>query len=197
MVDVDGVLVTGRVGDGLPAFTDLERDLGLPLATLQAEFFARHWEAIVVGHEPLTERLAEVLARIAPSLAAEHLIAYWFEKDARIDDNVVAAIAEFRRQGTRIFLATNQEHLRAAYLMDMLGFGKIADDIIYSAALGHRKPAAEFFRLTAERAGAAPRDIVFVDDVLDNVEAARAAGWTAIRWTGGDFRALIEPLLRS
>lgn len=195
MVDVDGVLVIGRA-DGRPALTELEADLGLPLATFQAEFFAPHWEAIVTGRQPLIERLTEVLARIAPDLEAERLIAYWFEKDARVDENVVAALGAFRQQGARIFLATNQEHLRAAYLMETLGFGRVVDGIIYSAALGCRKPSAEFFRLAGERAGALPDDIVFVDDVLENIVAARAAGWSAMHWTGGgDFRGALEPLL--
>lgn len=196
MVDVDGVLIKGRA-DGRPALADLEVDLGLPIATLQAEFFAPHWETIVTGREPLRDRLAEVLARIAPHVAVERVIAYRFEQDAHIDESVVAAVDGFRQQGTRVFLATNQEHLRAAHLMATLGFGRIADGIIYSAAIGCRKPDAEFFRLAGERADAVPTDIVFVDDAHQNVEAARAAGWIAVHWTGeGDFRARVEPLLR-
>ena len=64
MVDVDGVLVhpTG----GRHPFADLEAALGLSLETLQAAFFAPHWDAIVTGREPLRDRLTEVLARIAP-----------------------------------------------------------------------------------------------------------------------------------
>ena len=108
----------------------------------------------------------------------------------------MAALADFRRLGVRIFLATNQEHLRAVHLMDTLGLAASVDGILYSAALGHRKPSAPFFQLAAERAGALSRDIVFVDDSLDNVRAARTAGWTAIHWTGGaDFRETVGPLI--
>lgn len=196
MVDVDGVLVGGRPRDGKPFATDLEADLGIPLERLHAEFFAPHWEAIVTGRVPMMERLEPVLARIAPSVPAQRFLDYWFENDSRLDMDVLVAVDEARADGTRIFLATNQEHLRAAYLMETLGLAAHVDGILYSAALGDRKPGAAFFRLAAERAGATAPEIAFVDDALPNVEAARRAGWSAVHWTGsGDFAALISAAL--
>ena len=49
MIDVDGVLVTGRPSDGLHWATSLEADLGLSFAILQDTFFKRYWEDIVTG----------------------------------------------------------------------------------------------------------------------------------------------------
>ena len=74
--------------------------------------------------------------------------------------------------------------MRAAYLMNELGLADHVDGMVYSAALGHRKPTPEFYRLTGERACARPHDIVLVDDTLDNVDAARTFGWHAVHWTG-------------
>jgi putative hydrolase of the HAD superfamily len=195
MVDVDGVLVNGRPRDGQHLFADLEADLGVPLDKLQAEFFAPHWEAIVTGRAHLMDRLAPVLARLAPTLQPERFLEYWFENDSRIDEDVLAALRHYRAGGHRVFLATNQEHLRATYLMETLGLAADVDGIFYSAALGDRKPGAAFFRLAAQGAGAAPGDIVFVDDAEANIEGARKAGWAAIHWTGGDFRAAVDPQL--
>jgi len=58
------------------------------------------------------------------------------------------------------------------------------DGIFYSAALGHRKPSEAFYALASERAEASPSDIVFIDDVQENIESARRFGWQAIHWTG-------------
>ena len=149
MMDVDGVLVSGRPSDGRHLFAELEADLGLSPDRLREAFFTPFWEAIVTGREALTEQLTPVLAR-----------------------------------GVSVFLATNQEHMRADYLMQQVGLGAHVDGIIYSAALGHRKPAAEFFERAAAIAGAAPEDIVLVDDTLANIEAARRAGWYTVHWTG-------------
>ncbi len=182
MVDVDGVLVHGRPSDGLPLFTYLERDLGLRLDVLQQAFFKVHWQDIVTGRDALEPRLAEVLEKIAPHLSVRTLIDYWFENDSRLDDRLLEDLAVLRAGGTRMFLATNQEHRRAAYLMDELGLSSRFDGIFYSAALGHQKPSAEFFRLVTERVGLSASDIGFIDDVETNVAAARQFGWKAMQW---------------
>jgi putative hydrolase of the HAD superfamily len=196
MVDVDGVLVAGRAADGRHLFSDLEAR-GLSIEKLQAEFFTPHWEAIVTGREGLMERLTPVMARIAPEITADELVQHWFENDAGIDNDVLEALRFYRAAGKKVFLATNQEHLRATYLMETLGLATDVDGIFYSAALGDRKPGAAFFRLAASGAGAKPAEIAFVDDSAVNVEAAKKAGWAAVQWTGGgaSFRSAIDPLL--
>lgn len=196
MMDVDGVLVSGRPTDGRHLFAELEADLGLSPDRLRETFFTPYWEAIVTGREGLTERLAPVLAAIAPKVSAERLIAYWFENDSRVDQSVLSAVKRYHERGVPVFLATNQEHLRADYLMQQVGLGAHVDGIIYSAALGHRKPEAAFFERAAAIAGAAPEDIVLVDDTLANVEAARQTGWCAVHWTGeGKLAELLDPHL--
>ena len=196
MMDVDGVLVSGRPTDGRHLFAELEADLGLSPDRLRESFFTPFWEAIVTGREGLTERLTPVLAEIAPRVSAERLVAYWFEHDSRVDQAVLSAVKRYRARGVPVFLATNQEHMRADYLMQQVGLGAHVDGIIYSAALGHRKPSAEFFERAAAIAEAAPEDIVLVDDTLANVEAARQAGWSAVHWTGdGQLEDELSPYL--
>ncbi|ANL26170.1 HAD superfamily hydrolase protein [Rhizobium phaseoli] len=196
MVDVDGVLIHGRPADGLPHFTFLERDLGLRLDLLQQAFFQTHWSEIIIGREALEPRLSAVLAEIAPHLTAATLIDYWFENDSRLDLNLLEELAALRQSGVALFLATNQEHRRARYLMEEAGLGAHVDGIIYSAALGHRKPSPDFFRLATERAGALPGEIGFIDDMAENIEAARQFGWHAAQWTAGTTLAGAFPGLR-
>lgn len=183
MVDVDGVLVHGRPADGLPLFTYLERDLGLSPTLLQQEFFRPYWVGIVTGQEPIEPRLTEVLGRIAPHLPAEKLLDYWFENDSRLDRQLLADLSRLKEEGTRLYLATNQEHRRAAYLRDVLELGSLFDGIFYSAALGARKPERDFFRLATDDVGVAPEDIGFIDDVEENIAAATQFGWKALQWT--------------
>ncbi|MBX4909289.1 MULTISPECIES: HAD-IA family hydrolase [Rhizobium] len=194
MVDVDGVLIHGRPTDGLPHFTYLERDLGLRPDLLQQEFFQVHWGDIIIGREALEPRLADVLAKIAPHLSAAALIDYWFENDSRLDRNLLEDLAALRRSGVTLFLATNQEHRRARYLMEQLDLGAHFDDIVYSAALGHSKPSPDFFRMATERAGVLAAEIAFIDDMAANVETARQFGWNAAQWTAGATLAGALPI---
>ena len=99
MLDVDGVLADGRPGDGLPWDEDLEQDLGVPARALYHEFFALHWQDIIIGKKDMLPVLTEVLARIAPTVRAEEFIAYWFEMDSRIADSVLADVRDLRGQG--------------------------------------------------------------------------------------------------
>jgi putative hydrolase of the HAD superfamily len=60
------------------------------------------------------------------------------------------------------------------------GFEDITHDIVYSHEVGLAKPDPAAYALTAERLGVQPHEVLFLDDVEVNVEAARAAGWHAV-----------------
>lgn len=179
MVDVDGVVVVPRPG-GWGA--DLERDLGLPGAVLQEHFFRPHWTEVVMGRAGLHERLAPVLAEHAPHLTSEALCAYWFERDAQLDYDLLAQLAELRGAGLAVHLATVQEHLRAAHLWTALGLSQRFDGLHYSADYGCGKPQAAFFDAVVARTGFRPGELLLLDDRLENVGAARAAGWGGALW---------------
>jgi len=184
MIDVDGVLVSGRPSDGLHWATGLEADLGLSFEILQGSFFKRYWEEIVIGRADLRERLASVLAQIAPELTAEQVLGYWFRHDARLNRELLDDLAMLRRGGLGVYLATNQEHERASYLMETLGLAAHVDGCHYSAAVGHCKPTPEFFDAVARKGVLPAGELLLIDDLEENVRAAIAAGWHAAHWTG-------------
>ena len=184
MLDVDGVLVTGRPEDGRFWAEDIERDLGIALDDLRALLFAPHWAEIMVGRRDLREVLTECLPRLAATVSVERFMDYWFSRDARVDRSVLAEVDQLRARGVAVFLATNQEHHRARHLMDRLGLGRHVDGIVHSARVGARKPEPAFVQAAAALAGHAARELLLVDDTDANVDAARQAGWQAERWTG-------------
>ena len=191
MVDVDGVVIVPRPG-GWAA--DLEADLGLSAADLQAHFFKPHWDGVVLGRAGLHERLAAVLAKIAPHLTSEQLVAYWFEKDARLDTALLEDLAEVRARGIEVHLATVQEHLRAHHLWTTLGLCARFDGMHYAADLGAKKSDPAFYAAVQARTGFAPAELLLIDDTPANVDAARAAGWGGLHWTGAArLRDLLPP----
>jgi putative hydrolase of the HAD superfamily len=145
MVDVDGVLVSGRPEDGRPWASGIQDDLGFSVDQLQREFFAPHWNDIVTGRSTLNQHLKPALAKIAPHLSYEDFVAYWFGNDARLNVELLEQLDQQRSSGRRVYLATNQEHSRAAHLMEVLGLASHCDGIYYSAALGCKKPDKNFF----------------------------------------------------
>lgn len=196
MVDVDGVIV--RPSNPLGWSADIERDLGIPPAELQARFFRPHWDDVVHGRAPLRQRLALALAEIAPGVSCDRLIRYWFEADSRLDAELLAQLAAVRATGVELHLATVQEHERAAYLWNEMGLRAHFDHMHYAAALGVSKPSQEFYEAVERRVGLPPSAIAFIDDSDRNVKAALERGWQAALWTSGaSLNALFPELCRS
>ena len=194
MVDVDGVLVEGRPGDGRHWQTSLEEDLGFPPDALDEHFFAPFWDDIVTGRAGLMEHLEPALRKIAPHVSPAAFVSYWFQKDARLATPYFAEFARLRSSGVGVFLATNQEHLRAAYLMETLRLAEHVDGIFYSARLGVKKPDPEFFARIQAAVAVAGDELLLVDDSRANVDAAVEAGWGAHLWTAGDGPAILRTL---
>jgi putative hydrolase of the HAD superfamily len=194
MVDVDGVLVVGRPEDGRHWQTSLEEDLGFKAETLHDAFFAPFWEEIVIGRAGLMEHLTTALHGIAPQVSPAQFVSYWFEKDSRLAADLLLELSLVRSAGTRVYLATNQEHLRAAYLMDKLGLAEHVDGIFYSARLGVKKPDMEFFAKVQAAVGLHGDEMLLIDDYSRNVEAALRAGWQALHWTRESSPGIVRGL---
>jgi putative hydrolase of the HAD superfamily len=190
MVDVDGVLIVHPNERGWSA--DLERDIGIPAATLQTAFFDPHWDDVIHGRAPLRERLEPVLRSLVPEVTCDALIDYWFANDAHLNGALLAELESVRAEGIEVHLATVQEHERARYLWHELDLRSRFDGLHYAAELGCAKPAAAFYESIERRTGFRARDLLLVDDRIANVEAARQCGWAAALWTGkATLRSLI------
>ncbi len=183
MVDVDGVLINGRPRDGKHWSTDLEADLGLSPSLLQDRFFTPYWNKIVTGKLDLLSALKPVLSELAPHLSSDDFIIYWFKNDARLNTELIESLEFYRSVGVRIYLATNQEHLRAEYITQTLKLGELADAVYYSAALGVKKPDHKFFEKVTNLSKLRPEEIIMIDDTIANIIAAKECGWHAIHWT--------------
>ena len=182
MVDVDGVIVHPAHPGGWAEH--LEADLGLSAAALGEHFFTPHWSDVMLGRADLHDRLAPVLAEIAPHLTSHQLADYWFAKDARLDETLLADLAQWRAAGFELHLATVQEHHRARHLWETLGLRHRFDAMHYAAELGAAKPDPAFFRAIQGRTGFAPGDLLLLDDRPANVEGALACGWNGAIWHG-------------
>lgn len=184
-LDVDGVLLDpGRGGAGDWGVA-LEQRFGVSFERLQTEFFARHWADIATGRADLEPTLDAALREMGWPMTARAIMDHWFEADCHLHDPMIHAAAAWAGRGARLVLATTQEHRRAAFLSERLGAILPIERVLYSAALGAQKPHAAFFRAASAiiEAEGMPSRVVFVDDLIENVEGARAHGWTAIHFT--------------
>ena len=81
--------------------------------------------------------------------------------------------------------AREREHAR-------YGFGDACDVLVYSHEEGLTKPDARIYQLACERLGVGADEVVFLDDLRANVEAARALGMRGVVFTGDTHAAIRE-----
>jgi len=206
--DVDGVLIDGwhsKAARRKPWDAAIEHDLGVDREAFRKCFFespsgtfASPMHACVRGERDLKEALADVLPGVGYRGSVEAFVRYWFEKDSNVNHEVLDAVKRLgRRSNAELYLATGQEHYRAAYLWNDLGFNEHFKDIFYSAKLGHLKGSGAFFAEINRVLRIAPGELpLFFDDQEDVVAVARASGWDACLFdTSEDI--LMHPRLRS
>jgi putative hydrolase of the HAD superfamily len=188
--DVDGVLIDGwhsKPELRRPWDATIEEDLGLDRDAFREKFFGAAGvnraviHACVRGERDLKEALAATLPAVGYAGPVDAFVRYWFEKDSNVNREVMDAVERLARHAhVELYLATAQEHYRAAYLWDELGFREHFKDIFYSAKLGHLKNAPEFFLEINRALGIGPAERpLFFDDREDVVALARASGWDA------------------
>jgi putative hydrolase of the HAD superfamily len=85
-------------------------------------------------------------------------------------------------QGRELYFLSNMPLPYADHLDATHGFLRSFRDGIYSARVRRIKPEAAIYDLAAERFGARPEELVFMDDHEPNVVAARAMGWHAVHF---------------
>jgi putative hydrolase of the HAD superfamily len=85
-------------------------------------------------------------------------------------------------KGHPLFYLSNMPAGYAEHLERSNAFFERFTDGIFSARVQLIKPEPEIFELATKRFGVIPKDTIFIDDVLHNVEAARAHGWQAVHF---------------
>jgi putative hydrolase of the HAD superfamily len=188
--DVDGVLLHPGNAHGRssqPWHATLERDLGVEPRRLSEAFFApvgpgaiSLMEACSTGMAVIEEALPPVLAKLGYRGDIETFLRYWFEHDAHVDHALIEEVAALRdRHGCRCYLATSQEHRRAAFIWNELGMRDHFSGMYYTARLGRSKKTADFYRAIAVDFDFASGVPIYFDDREEMVRTAASADWDA------------------
>jgi putative hydrolase of the HAD superfamily len=105
-------------------------------------------------------------------------------------DDSVGLLSRLREAGRRLCFLSNMPAPYAEHLERGHAFMRWFGDGIFSSRVGLIKPDPAIFALAADRFGVPAGDLLFIDDHLPNVEAARGAGWRAVRFTDAAACAL-------
>jgi epoxide hydrolase-like predicted phosphatase len=190
--DLGGVVL----GSPLQAFREYERELGLAPGTLgravNAAGAGGAWSRLERGElamEPFfaafDAEMAAAGARISAVVLMERVALA-----SGVRPQMVAAVRQLRASGLRTAALTNNwvdddQQQKMNVLRDEF------DVFVESARVGMRKPEPGIYQLTCAQLGVAPEQAVFLDDIGQNLKAARALGMATIKVEDAD-RALAE-----
>ena len=124
------------------------------------------------------ERRFAGLLEVAPEGLVDGLFS-----GVRADELMVEAVRLAHRAGVRTALVSNSWGVHR-YPHSM--FSELFDGVVISAEEGIRKPSKRMYELGAERAGVAPQECVYVDDLPFNLTPARELGMTVIHHTDSE-----------
>jgi len=94
----------------------------------------------------------------------------------------VALLRRLHGEGRRLHFLSNMPHPYADHLEREHAFIGCFESGVISARVGQIKPEPGIFATAARRFGAEPHELLFIDDVADNVRAAQRAGWHALHF---------------
>jgi epoxide hydrolase-like predicted phosphatase len=182
LVDFGGVL-TSNVFDSFREFGERE---GIEPGAVKRLFredpealaLLRRLERGELTEEAFSERFAPLLGVAEPAGLVDRLFA-----GMRPDEAMLGAVRRARAGGISTCLVSNSW---GAGRYDRSTFDDLFDAVVISGEVGLHKPEPEIFRLAAERAGAAPGECVFVDDLRENCAGAEAIGMTAVLHRGAE-----------
>lgn len=101
----------------------------------------------------------------------------------------VALLRRLHEAGQALFFISNMPAPFADHLEARHDFVRWFRDGVFSARVHLNKPEPAIFELAAARFGAAPAEMVFLDDHLPNVQAAQALGWHALQFSSAEQAA--------
>ena len=99
----------------------------------------------------------------------------------RLRPEIVAAAQRIHARMPTALLTNNVAEWRGAW-RQTVEVETIFDIVIDSSEVGFRKPDVRIYEATQERLGVPHEDLFFVDDIGQNLKAARALGWQTLKY---------------
>jgi len=182
--DIGGVLE--RVGDPELVIAPKWRErLGLSAGDFTAAIRSvdpdRRNQVGAMSEAECRERTAAALG-LSANLADEYMADMWDWYCGELDAEL-HAFARSLRPSVRTAILSNSGDGARREEQARYRFGDDFDPIIYSHEVGLAKPDPAVFALTCELLGAGPAELVFIDDVPENIDAAAEFGLHAILHT--------------
>ena len=178
--DCDGVLIDSEIISAKMLVAELAR-LGV---TIDLDYVARHF--LGRSYPTVMQQIREEFGLNLPEAFEEQyrnrLLAA-FERDLTIMPGIAEVIGAL---AVPYCIATSSSPRRARRSLEIVAFPRLEETPLFTASMvEHGKPAPDLFLYAAEKMGVKPADCLVIEDSLNGIRAAHAAGMEVLRFTGG------------
>ena len=101
---------------------------------------------------------------------------------ADLTDEVKNTLIELRSRGYKLSIGSSSKNTK--FILERIGLGDFFDAIADGTDITHSKPDPEVFLCSAKKIGMDPADCAVVEDAKAGIQAAKAAGMTALALHG-------------
>ena len=140
------------------------------------------WLAFDQGRVEVPDLVRQIARRTGASAADIQAVVDAVPHELQPIEATVALVGRLKAAGRRLFFLSNMPAPYSDHLERSHDFVRWFDDGIFSARVLEAKPHRAIYEIAQRRFGRAPGELVFLDDHVPNVDAARALGWQAIHF---------------
>jgi glucose-1-phosphatase len=138
---------------------------------------------------------SEVWALLGYGGSESEFVAAW--EDIFTENQPMVDLVRQLHGNLPLFLLSNTNDLHVDFIFRRYPYFHLFQDAVYSYRVRASKPEPAIFEIAARQFSVNPGRTLFIDDLLPNIEAARAAGFRAHHYHHGQHGALIEELQAS
>ena len=99
-----------------------------------------------------------------------------------LNEPLVAYTRRLRKAGYRLGLLSNFSDEARSLWQNEFPFIQYFDGVVISSEVGLMKPDPRIYHLAAKSVGVKPKEALFIDDFIENIEGARQVGMQAIHF---------------
>jgi epoxide hydrolase-like predicted phosphatase len=163
--------------------------LGLTGDALWQLFYGTEsWEQVKRGRITPDEYYHAVLSPlgVADRAAQADLVARLMAGHDKVHPAMAALLRELKPRYRLALLSNTHERDMDRWIAEVQGLPNLFDVVVSSAKVGLAKPDPQIYRLTLERLGLEPGEVLFIDDLARNTTAAEALGIPSIQFESPD-----------
>lgn len=128
--------------------------------------------------------ISRMLGFLDNVIDGETFCKYWSDIFT-VDEKMLSLLPDLKKH-FKLFVISNTNSIHKKYGFEHYEFLKLFDQLFLSHEVGFIKPEKEIFQAVEKVSGFPSEEHIFIDDILEYVNAAKNLGWDGIHFLGYD-----------